>query len=110
MDDRIQRPTTVGFNGQDPQLCVYHIPRSKFAWTEISPKLMARGSHGRGEVKKAAAVVAPLHYGFRATSESMDTNVTLHLKLTARSAFVYKVFSTTSNAPSFAHPHTIGPR
>ena len=53
---------------------------------------MARGSHGRGEVKKAAAVVAPLHYGFRSTSKSSDTNTALHLKLMTRSAFVYKVY------------------
>ena len=69
---------------------------------------MARGSHGRGEVKKAAAVVVPLHYGFRATSENVDANAALHLKLMTRSAFVYKVFSTNFNASSFAQPHTIG--
>lgn len=71
---------------------------------------MARGSHGRGEVKKAAAVVAPLHYGFRATSESTDTNAALHLKLTTRSAFVYKVFSINLGPFLFAHSHTTGPR
>jgi len=52
---------------------------------------MARGSHGRGDVKKAAAIAVPLHYGFRNTSASLDDNAALHLKLKTRSAFIYKV-------------------
>lgn len=54
-------------------------------------QLTARGSHGRGDMKKAATIVVPLHYGFRNAAANADENKALSLKLKARSAFVYKV-------------------
>ena len=57
-------------------------------------------------MKKAVAVVVPLHYGFRATSESVDANAALHLRLMTRSAFVYKVLSANFNTSLFAYPCT----